>query len=612
MNRRDWMSGAVLLGLLGCTHQQARLQSEDESDKLPDYKVQIIGEAATFANADPVTASGVGLVEGLDGTGGGVPAGALRTVIEEHLRKGPKQENVKELLNSPDVAAVLVSAVIPPGARKGDPLDLEITLPPQARTTSLRGGILRKCFLYNHETAKSLLPDYDKPDRWLKGHKVVEAEGALLVGLGDGDEISRLRQARIWGGGRFLTDRPFYLMLDPKFERTRMAEAVSEKVNQTFHGSFKGALSDIATAKTTSVIYLRVPAHYRLNVSRFLRVVRLMPIGDTQTARTDYLRQLETDLQEPARAVAAALRLEALGTDSIPLLKSALPHDHVLVRFCAAESLAYLGSPSCGEELARLVDEQPALRAFCLTAMASLDEAVCHVKLRELLHAPSPETRYGAFRALRALDEREPAVAGEFLSDSFWLHRVAAQSTPLVHLSSTKRAEIVLFGEEPLLLAPLSILSGEFTITAQQGDPHCTISRISLRHGTNRRQCSLKVDDVLRTLAHMGGNYSDAVEVVRQAHRTQVVSCPVAVDALPQATSVYELAQAGRGTRRGGAGEADARGALARADLGAVPTLFETAGKARSPFGSDEEILLRGKKPSPDKQTAQQRGKSGE
>src|SRR5262249_53381139 len=189
---------------------------------------------------------------------------------------------------------------------------------------------------------------------------------------------------------------------------------------------------------------------------------------ETQGARGDYLRQLEQDLREPARAVMAALRLEALGADSVPVLKTALQHEHVLVRFCAAEALAYAGSPSCGEELARLVEERPALRAFCLTALASLDEAVCHVKLRELLQAPSPETRYGAFRALRALDEREPAVAGELLNESFWLHRVAPQSAPLVHLASTKRAEVVLFGEDPTLAGPFSFLRGAFTLPPPQ------------------------------------------------------------------------------------------------------------------------------------------------
>ncbi len=608
MGRRNWVLGAVLLGLLGCAHKQTRAQSEDEADKAPAYAVQIIGDTCTYANADPAPLGGYGLVGGLEGTGGGVPPGPLRTKLEEELRKGNKQENVKELLASPDVAAVVVSATVPPGARMGDRLDIEVALPPGSKCTSLRGGYLRECYLYNYDTAKNLMPDYSKPDRLLLGHKMAKAEGALLVGLGDGDEASRLRQARIWGGGKFLTERCFYLILDPKYEKSLMAQAVAERINETVHGGFRGPLGDLAAAKTTTVIHLRVPTQYRLNMARFLRVVRLMPLGETRATRGEYVKQLEQELKEPARAVTAALRLEALGTELIPVLKTGLDSDHVLVRFCAAEALAYLGSPASGEELRRLVEEQPALRAYCLTALASLNEAVSYVQLRDLLYAASPETRYGAFRALRALDEREPAVAGELLNESFWLHRVAPQSAPLVHLTSTKRAEVVLFGEEPTLLAPFSFLSGEFTITAKQGDEHCTVSRISLHHGAHRRQCPLKLEDVLRTLAGMGGTFADALEVLRQAHRCESVSCPVAVDALPQATSVYELAQAGRGAGRP-SGEAVARAA---ADLGSTPTLFETAARsrARSPLGDDEEILLRGKKSSAEKETAQRRGKA--
>lgn len=606
MRGRIWVTGAVVLGMLGCTHKQTRLQSEDEADKAPDYKVQTIGESCSFANADPAPCGGVGLVYGLEGTGGGVPPGPLRVALEEELRKSGKVENIKEILSSPDVAAVIVSAVVPPGARKDDPLDLEITLPPQSKTSSLRGGYLRECYLFNYDTAKNLLPDYRQPDRMIKGHKIAKASGPLLVGLGDGDESSRLKQARIWGGGRFLTDRPFYLLLDPKHARSRMAEAVAERINQTFHGRFHGALGDVAAAKTTEVVYLRVPAQYRLNMPRYLRVVKLMPVGDTTAGRGEYLRQLETELHEPARTVTAALRLEALGGESIPILKSALTNEHVLVRFAAAEALAYLGSSSCGEELARLVEEQPALRAYCLTAMASLDEAVCHVKLRELLHAASPETRYGAFRALKALDDRAPAVGGELLNESFWLHRVAPDSPPLIHLASTKRAEVVLFGDTPALVAPFSLLSGEFTLTAQEGDDHCTVSRISLKHGSHRRQCSLRLEDVLRTLSALGGSYSDVVEVVRQAHRCQSVSSPVAVDALPQAATVQELARAGRSAND------VARGRIAApsADFGATPTLFELAGnRARSPLGTDEEILLKSRKPAADKEAVQRKEK---
>ena len=46
----------------------------------------------------------------------------------------------------------------------------------------------------------------------------------------------------------------------------------------------------------------------------------------------------------------------ALGAASIPKLMVGLHSDVPLVRFASAESLAYLGSPSCGEELGKQVD----------------------------------------------------------------------------------------------------------------------------------------------------------------------------------------------------------------------------------------------------------------
>src|SRR5205807_429373 len=104
-----------------------------------------------------------------------------------------------------------------------------------------------------------------------------------------------------------------------------------------------------------------------------------------------------------------------------------------------------------------------------------------------------------------------------------------------------------LFGEDPRLIPPFPILAGEFTITANKEDEKCTITRISLRHGRSKLQCGLKLNDVLRTLAGMGGEYADAVEFLRRVNQLQCLNCPVAVDALPQATSVYEVAKAGAG-----------------------------------------------------------------
>jgi hypothetical protein len=588
MNQRVWLFGALVCGLLGCAHQQTRLQAEDEGDRDKEGEVKIIGDVSSFANADPIPVSGIGLVIRLDGTGGGAPSGPYRQRLEEQLRKR-QVENIKEILASPTTSLVLLQGFIPAGARKGDALDIEITVPRESRTTSLRGGRLVECVLYNYDTKKSR----EGNGTYLQGHPVAKAEGPLVVGFGDGDEAAKLRQGRIWGGGRCQVDRPFYLLLNSRDQRVRMAKTVADRINETFQGPVHGQVADLAEAKTKELVYLGVPPQYRLNLPRYLRVVRLVPLLEKEAERIPYHRRLDEQLFDPAQTVTAALRLEALGQDSIPTLKRGLSSDHPLVRFCSAEALAYLGDPSCGEELARAIKEQPVLRAFSLTAMASLDEAVCHVELGRLLAESSAETRYGAFRALRALDENAEIVRGERLNDSFWLHRVSANSLPLAHIASRNRAEIVLFGEDSYLIPPFPILAGEFTVTAGKEDNRCTITRISLRHGKSKRQCGLKLEEVLRTLADMGGEYADAVEVLRRADQLQCLSCPVAVDSLPQATSVYDLAKAGVGDSE----LLKTHPAIlnARADFGSTPTLFEKSagGRSRSAIDRDEEAAVR-------------------
>src|SRR5262249_38343704 len=144
--------------------------------------------------------------------------------------------------------------------------------------------------------------------------------------------------------------------------------------------------------------------------------------------QTKYRRRLEEMLLDPAHTVSAALRLEALGRDSIPALERGLKSENVLVRFMSAEALAYLESTSGVEELAKLSDRHDVLRAYGLTALASLNEHVCRTRLEELMRSPNAEMRYGAFKALRIMDEgfgRSAVVKGELLNDAFWLHRAA-------------------------------------------------------------------------------------------------------------------------------------------------------------------------------------------
>jgi flagellar basal body P-ring protein FlgI len=574
--------GAILLVLAGCSHTaQQRGQAADESE-LYHAEIPTIGDRTTVGNAEPIPLGAVGLVTGLEGTGGDCAHDSYRSMLADNLRKEGVR-NVQQLLNSPSTALVIVEAYMPPGANKDDSIDVQVKLPPGSKATSLRGGVLHKCRLYNYDFARNLRPDYNGGDGLLLGHARAVAEGSVLVGVGDGDESARAKSGRIWSGGRVTVGYPLALVMNPNYQLGSLTALITERINATFTAGLRGALDTrLASTGDKYSVALRVPAQYRLNLERYLRVVRLIPLGDSADMpfskgedHRSYRQRLADDLLDPAKTVVAALRLEALGSKSIPALREGLKSKHPLVRFCSAEALAYLGSPACGEELAQVVKQYPILRVFALTALASLDEAICHIKLKELVQADlDDEARIGAFRALFALSPNDPLVRGEWLNDSFWLHRIDPKGRPMVHVSTSKRAEIVLFGEMACLKPPFSFLAGEFSITATADDTRCTISRFPVGGAPARKQCSLELEDVLRTMAELGGQYPEVIALLQQAGTCDSLSCRIRVDALPQSTSVFDLAKAGQeGTELVPAGQ----------DLGRTPTLYSNGLPSSAP-----------------------------
>lgn len=561
--RLAWTPAFVLGGLLailgGCMSvEKARFQEAEEPER-DRYEVATIGEKTTVGNAEPMPVGGVGLVEGLDNTGGEPPNDENRARLEDSLRKKGIRE-VKKLLNSTESALVLVSGVIPPGTRKGDPIDLEVRIPRGSPATSLRGGVLREVMLFNYSTTNQLAPGRSGVGGLVLGHPVVLASGPVLVGLGDGQDESRLKVGRIWAGGRSRIDMPFSLVLNSEDQIASMAKLIADRVNQSFLGHTRTtpgvsvAVPQVDAGSAT--VALNVPAQYRQNLPRFLRVVRLIPLrepgpggleGNSPEA-TPYRKKLQDDLRDPARYVVAALRLEALGSPAIPVMKEVLAESrNPLVRFCTAEALTYLGSTSGVEELGEVVKKHPMLRAYALTAMASLDEAICQEKLQDLLlDASDEEARYGTFRALRMLNERNPFVRGDSVNDSFWLHEIPKGPRPLVHLSTVKRAEVVLFNE-PMLQPPFSLPCGYFVVSAVSNDDKCIISLVATGADEPvRKQCSLKVADIIRTMGNMGATYPEVVDLLQQAQQIKSLACNLRIDALPQAISVEELARIGR------------------------------------------------------------------
>jgi hypothetical protein len=501
-------------------------------------------------------------------------------------------EHPERVLASTNIAVVMVTAVLPPGIRKGDPIDIEVQCIDNDKTTSLRNGVLLPCDLYEYGDANRLTGKSDLGPKWMQGKKLAVAEGPIIVGVNTKNGPERQRYGRIWSGGHTTQPRDFGLILDKDYRDARLTKGMAQKINERFHSRDRGIMMGMAEAKTGTFITLRVPGEYSLNWPRYLRVVRQMSLRDSEGNRRQQHQRWAEELLDPSLTIVAALKLEAIGPDAIEELKRGLQSEHPLVRFSSAEALAYLGDPAAAEPLHRLIETDPKFRAYGITALASLKEPVAADHLRQLMRSTSAETRYGAFRALVTIHDRDEAVQGENYPGGFHLHRIAPESEPLVHLNTVNRAEVVIFGHEPTLLPPFNFSVGsKFVLTTTGEEGKCLLSCFTPGADPKRITCSLMLMDILRKMAGEGGGYGDAVELLQIADKQRLLSCPLAVDALPQAPTVYELALDGRRAGPGkpkGAKDGEDTSEQSKVDMGMTPNLF-TKPKSAEPINVKPE-----------------------
>jgi hypothetical protein len=579
MNRAKLLAAGLAAGLGvagGCLPQMTDKTStrgqvaDDAAEADPNAT---IGQKSVIGNVEPIEIRGVGLVHDLHGTGSSPPHNGWRAQLEQVLKKA--KLNPHEVLDDPArrTSLVLVTAVIPPGARQGDKLDVAIALPPGSHTTSLKHGTLYPCDLRNQELAaearnaltRAGVPVGKSPvasgGTVLPGHRLAVAAGTIIAGFdgatqptteGDAPDASLdgPRAGRIWSGATCDISRPYYFILNENTPQPRLAMVIAERLNATFHAQ-GDQLKKLAEARVQSkpLVVSSVPPAYRLNHGRFLLVARQVPLN-VVTPDSPYRKQLENELLRPETAIVSAIKLEALGNDSRQPLRVGLQSDSPWVRFASAEALAYLGHADGAKDLGELAEKHPSLRTHCLLALASLDDAVCLDQQAELINRPDPALRYGAFVALRSADPNHEAVRGSRVNGSFWLHQVAPDAAPMIHVSTDHRSEIALFGSVSPVRGAFSFpLGNDFTVAAKAGETSVTVTRIATKNGeavSIPKKCRADVAAVLRTLAELGGTFNEATEFIRRAEKAQVLVAAVHYNDSPRGLPVQHLAQIAR------------------------------------------------------------------
>ncbi len=494
---------------------------------------RLLGDYISIGGDTVRMVQGVGLVVGLDGTGEDPPASPQRKLLLEEMRRR-RVDDPESLLRSPNTALVIVTAFIPPLIRKGDPMDVEVKLAEGSQTTSLKGGHLLPCFLREYA--------YLADGGGLKeGRELGISQGPILVRSFDA-ESPGLVLGVIPGGGKYSgLSRDLGIRLREDYKGAKMTTRIADRIGQRFAGYDHGIKRPLAKAKTDQSIELIVAERYRDNYPRYLQAVRNIRLTETSVDHHLRLQDLASSLVRGDTSAQAALELEAIGTEAIPILKDGLNADEVEARFYAAEALAYLNDASGVAVLKEVADKEPAFRVFALAALSTLTDGDAIIAMRELLQHESLETRYGAFRALSIASPNDSSVITRKYDSGFEVHLIESTSAPAIHVTSRRQPEVVVFGVDQQFAAPLVMRAGSDVII--QCPDHGNKVKLSLIvPGKPNRDLysSLRVTDVIAAAAELGAEYPAIVEMLVQAQKQRNLDGTLAFDQLPQAGRVFE------------------------------------------------------------------------
>jgi hypothetical protein len=86
----------------------------------------------------------------------------------------------------------------------------------------------------------------------------------------------------------------------------------------------------------------------------------------------------------------------------------------------------------------------------------------------------------------------------------------------------------------------------EFALTFEPGNDQCIVKRISVQTGPRQKLCPPTLDDIVRTLADLGAEYSDVVDLIRKLDERQCLNCATRLNRPPPEVTPQMLVEAQR------------------------------------------------------------------
>jgi flagellar basal body P-ring protein FlgI len=559
--------------IIGCAPWQKSTAKKDPTilpeevqRNIEQGRILNISDYAFVIGFNDVEVTGVGLVQNLAGTGFDDVNSIERSMIYEQMKKMGIND-INGLLADSSTAVVNIKGRMRAGIRENELFDVQVSVPAESGVKSLRNGYLVSTTLQDMRAVEGSI---------LKGETLAIAEGPIMVAdplATESNNPSGLKQGIILSGARSKKTGYLFVTMKSEYESAAMTKRIADVINNRFYipaGQKKG----MATAKDNIQIVLDVPPVYRNDVHRYVRVIESLAYHETPAQQQRRIERLKSELLAPEKSQNAAFQLEAIGGKvAIDALRTAMTSNNEEVLFHTATSLAYLGDGLASKTLAHIARDNPAFRIYALNALSLLRNDIdAELELHELLQSQSAETRYGAFRALWQRNPSDRAIRGESLGGQFSYHGITtpivqvdnndkknkniataswtnndtenkATSVPMVHLTRTKRPEIVLFGNDIHLKKPFMLDAGPTIIVKGNVESNeIIIKKFPLKPDQldeSRTVYSNNLDDIIRAVVDIGGTYPDIVQMLCQADQKKCLSCQLKIDSLPEANRFY-------------------------------------------------------------------------
>ena len=463
--RRVSLLAVAILSLGACSQgpkrevTQSQMRMEDVSPALRGT----IGAEAAIRGTEPTLVSGLGIVVGLNGTGGGeYPQAVLGNMEREVARNGIGKggpavgdlEGVTPLqfLRSPNVAIVTVQAVIPPGTPKGTNFDVFVSTLPGSTVTSLEGGTL-------WTTDLRLGPP--SMVGTVRQRKLADARGPIFInpfsepaGGQSGESVGLTRtRGRVLAGGTVTEPLKLQMVLDN--ESHSRARTIVNSINSRVPRGpgdedpiARGRGADGSGDNKYQSITITVPKIYSEDPAEFLQLLRYTRVDQSfpQEFAKRYVDELKSN---PVMASELSWCLQAVGKTAIPFLLPMYDYAELGPRMAALEAGAKLGDQRAVPHLIELARSAPgSLRVEAIGLLSRMpSNPNINVAMRELVNAPELEIRVAAYEALAR--QRDLAISRDYVGADRRMPRFIIESIPaddpMIYVTQQGEPRIVLF-----------------------------------------------------------------------------------------------------------------------------------------------------------------------